>query len=77
MENAKEERSIEMVIAREGRCMKVKNEVRKKGERVRWMARSLSHAGSSVPMPASEINFHIRNSGVILAVHCSPVIAAL
>lgn len=32
VENAKEERSIEMVIAREGGCMKVKNEAQKKAE---------------------------------------------
>lgn len=32
MENAKEERGIEMVIAREGGCMKVKNEAQKEAE---------------------------------------------
>lgn len=41
MENAKEGRGIEMVIAREVGCMKVKNEVQEKGrERDGWVVQS-------------------------------------
>lgn len=44
-------------------------------ENVRWMACSFSHVGSSVPVPAFEINIHIQMKKCYQQLQCSSIVA--